>query len=70
MKRLALLVVGLAMVGCARPGEFGYTPAYTANENGQHILRNWDLEGKQLVQDIDHTLLLDPQSHLSDWNVR
>ena len=70
MKRLALLALGLTMVGCARPGEFGYTPAYTASENEQHIARTWDLEGKQLVDDVDHALLLTPQNHLSEWNVR
>jgi hypothetical protein len=70
MKRLALLTLGLAMAGCARPGEIGWTPAYTASENSQRIARNWDLEGKQMVDDIDHALLLDPQSHLSEWNLR
>jgi hypothetical protein len=70
MKRLALLLVGLAAVGCARPGEFGYTPAYTANENAQQIARNWDIEGKEMVDDIDHALLLNPSSRLSEWNLR
>src|SRR5437667_5235173 len=44
MKRFARigLLVGLATLGaagCARPGEWGYSPAYTANERNQMIAR-------------------------------
>jgi hypothetical protein len=73
MKKLTtLLVLSAAMlaVGCARPFEFGWTPAYTATERGQMISRNWDYEGKQLMDDIDTALLLRPASHLTIWNVR
>ena len=73
MKKLTtILVLGAAMltVGCARPFEFGWTPAYTATERGQLIARNWDYEGKQLMDDIDTALLLRPASHLTIWNVR
>jgi hypothetical protein len=76
MKRLARygLLLGLACVGmtsgCARPGEFGYTPAYTTKERFDMIARNWDYEGKQLMDDMDSLLLLRPASHLTMWNVR
>ena len=56
--------------GCARPGEFGWTPAYTTRERGQIIARNWDFEGKQTQDDIDHALLLRPSSRLTIWNIR
>jgi hypothetical protein len=61
---------GLSSVGCARPGEFGYTPAYTTKERGEQIARNWDLEGKQSQDDIDDYLLLRPASKMSIWSVR
>ena len=74
MKKLALLigvaVLGSMMTGCARPGELGWTPAYTARERDQQIARNWDYEGKQLIDDVDHLLLLRPASRLTIWNVR
>jgi hypothetical protein len=71
----ALVLIGLAglslgIVGCARPGEFFYTPAYTAQEHGQQIARNWDYEGKQAMDDLDHLLLLNPPSRLTIWSVR
>jgi hypothetical protein len=73
-KLLAIgLLVGISsasLVGCARPGEFGWTPAYTAHERGQLIARNWDYEGKQSQDDIDHIFLLRPASHLTEWNLR
>jgi hypothetical protein len=34
------------------------------------IARNWDYEGKQLMDDVDMALLLRPASHLTIWNVR
>jgi hypothetical protein len=72
MKKLAaltLLTVSL-VGGCARPFEVGWTPGYTAKERGQMIARNWDYEGKQSQDDLDHALLLRPASRLTAWNVR
>jgi len=74
MKKLAALALvvasGTVLGGCARPFEIGWTPGYTAKERGQMIARNWDYEGKQSQDDIDHALLLRPVSHLTAWNVR
>lgn len=72
MKKCLLLVGMLALVagGCARPFEIGWSPAYTARERHQMIARNWDYEGKQLVDDVDSFLLLRPASRLTLWNVR
>ena len=74
MKKFALIgmlaLVGLGGVGCARPFEIGWSPAYTARERHQMIARNWDYEGKQLVDDLDSALLLRPASRMTIWNVR
>lgn len=70
MKRTALLLLGLSLFGCARPGEFGYTTVYTPQERAQQIARTWDWEGKQIPDDIDHILLLRPTGHLTEWNLR
>jgi hypothetical protein len=65
-----LALAGVSQVGCARPGEFGYTPAYTTKERGEQIARNWDIEGKQAMDDLDAILLLRPASKMSIWSVR
>lgn len=73
MKKLAaigLLAIVSITSGCARPWEVGYDPAYSTKERQQQILRAWDYEGKQLVEDIDHALLLRPTGHLTYWNLR
>jgi hypothetical protein len=70
MKKLALLLLAVAATGCARPGEFGYSPAYTPEERGRIIARNWDWEGKQIIDDFDHMMLLRPVGHLTMWNLR
>ena len=71
MKKLMLIaVLGLMIGGCARPFEIGWTPAYTARERHQMILRNWDYEGKQAVDDFDSALLLRPPTRMTIWNVR
>ncbi len=46
------------------------TPAYNSSERHAQILRNWDYEGKQAVDDMDHLLLLRPAGHMTIWNVR
>jgi hypothetical protein len=65
-----LLLVSVTVVGCARPNEIGWTPAYTTGERFGQIARNWDLEGKMTQDDIDRALLLRPVSGLTDWNIR
>ncbi len=73
MKKLAaslLLAATLGSMGCARPNEVGWTPAYSLHEREQLIARNWDIEGKQTQDDIDSALLLRPASHLSIWDIR
>jgi hypothetical protein len=46
------------------------TPAYSPIERYQQIGRNWDMEGKQAVDDWDHIALLRPNGRMSIWNVR
>ena len=67
---ILLIAASLLGLGCARPNELGYTPAYTTRERTQMILRNWDYEGKQKDDDIDMILMLRPASHLTIWDVR
>jgi len=50
--------------GCLAP------PAYSSIERVQQIGRNWDYEGRQAVDDLDHILLLRPASKLTIWNVQ
>jgi hypothetical protein len=70
MKRLAFLLIAVTVMGCARPGEIGYSVAYSTSERNQQIARNWDLAGKEMVDDIDRALLLRPADHLTEWNIR
>lgn len=78
MKTLLLLALAAGSMvlasGCAPAklgrNEFLWTPAYTATERFNMIERNWDYEGKQLQDDVDHALLLRPASHLTVWNVQ
>ena len=46
------------------------TPAYTAQERGQLIGRNWGFEYQQIQDDIDYGFLLRPTSELTPWNLR
>ncbi len=68
---LGLLVVSsVMMTGCIRPNEIGYTPVYTTQDRINMVARNWDMEGKMLVDDIDSALLLRPMSGLTLWHIR
>lgn len=76
MKSLALCSLALGLMvgtGCAKhytlDNDFGASPGYSSTERYQQIYRNWDYEGKQMMDDIDHALLLRPASHLTKWNV-
>ena len=70
MNLTLICLLGVTIFGCARPNEIGYTPAYTTPERRDQVARNWDLEGKEMQDDIDHVLLLRPVSHLTIWNVQ
>ena len=73
MKRVFLSVLSLAammVTGCARPGEIGWGTVDTWDERNRAIARNWDWEGKQLVDDIDMILQLRPIGHLTQWHLR
>ena len=67
---LVLLFTAVLTTGCARPFEWGWSPAYSGEERHKMIARNWDYEGKQIFDDIDAALLLRPMSHLTLWNLR
>lgn len=67
MKKLAclLLLAGgmLGIGGCA-------TPAYTGGENVARVLRTWDYDAKQGVEDFNFEMMLYPPSHMTRWNLR
>ena len=65
LSKFVLLIAAVAATGCARPFEVGWTPAYTDKERGQQIARNWDWEGKQVIDDVDHVMLLRPMGQLT-----
>ncbi|HEY7088563.1 MAG TPA: hypothetical protein VH518_10770 [Tepidisphaeraceae bacterium] len=72
MKRYALLLLVLLSPGCYL-GQYDlgyYTPDKTLAERNRSIARNWDWEGKQFADDVDHALLLEPMGHLTKWNLR
>jgi hypothetical protein len=78
MKSLAMLSLAVAALtlstGCAKhytlDNDFGATPAYSSTERYQQIYRGWDYDGKQMMDDIDHALLLRPAGHLTKWNIQ
>lgn len=73
MKRVFLSMLGLAtllITGCARPGEIGWGTVDTWDERNRAIARNWDWDGKQLMDDLDYALMLRPMGHLTRWDLR
>jgi hypothetical protein len=46
------------------------TPAYTGAENTGRMLRTFDYDFKQAVEDVDNHLLLFPPSRLTKWQLR
>lgn len=72
-----LMLIGMvSQMGCYRiykldeDWEWGSPPAYRANERYQQIARNWDYEFKQIVDDVDHILLLRPAGQMTIWSLR
>jgi hypothetical protein len=80
MKKLmlaAMLAMSLGLLaGCATPGysggppTLGYVPDRGTGEHANRVLRNWNYETQQAVDDLDMVLLMDSASHLTKWNVR
>ena len=61
---LGLLAGGLLLTGCG-------TPAYSPQERDALILRNYNYEGGQLVDDFDHEVIMSrPASSLTAWAVQ
>ena len=67
MRKLACLLLlvgmGLGIGGCA-------SPAYTGGENVSRILRTWDYENKQMIDDLMYEGMLVPPSRSAVWNLR
>jgi hypothetical protein len=77
MKTLALCTLfGIALLagtGCgptALERDFGATPEMSSRERFTEIGRNWSSDWRQMNDDIDHALLLRPESRLTIWNAR
>lgn len=63
-------IVAAVLGGCYMPPEIGNDPAYSSKERFNQTFRNWGFEGQQMMEDIDHLLLLNPPSRLTNWHVR
>jgi hypothetical protein len=68
MKKLVVLALVVAFsvlsTGC------GATPAYSGKERGRMIARNWNYQGRQINDDVDHALMLRGGGWLTVWNVK
>lgn len=69
LKLAAIAALVITATGCSPYSKFGDGTAYSANERGKLIAHSWDVDGKQLVDDVDSVLLLHPSSSMSSWNV-
>ncbi|HYE16801.1 MAG TPA: hypothetical protein VEA69_00030 [Tepidisphaeraceae bacterium] len=70
MKKLALLAMAVGgMVGLGSLGGCS-TPAYNTEENTSRVLRSWDYELKQGMEDFMFEAMLIPPSHGTLWNLR
>lgn len=76
---IGLLAAGLLLpmsTGCATPAYSGGLPTIkfpqekATGENANRVVRNWHLENRQMIDDINSVLLLDPVSKMSKWHMR
>ncbi|HET6251952.1 MAG TPA: hypothetical protein VFE47_29980 [Tepidisphaeraceae bacterium] len=69
MKAFALI----GLLSCAAlftTGCFG-DPGYSGSERNDRILRNYNYEGGQIVDDFDENVIMSqPASSLTHWNVQ
>ncbi len=80
MKTLVMAVLAgfvLAMgSGCASTAYSGGPPTIQFPEEratGEHVnryIRNWAIDSRQFMDDVDAVLMLDYPSRLSKWNLR
>ncbi len=69
MKKTLALLGLLVMVVSGCGVDWGSTPALSSKERHAQIWRNWNYEGGQAIDDLDHALMLRPASGLTIWNV-
>jgi hypothetical protein len=76
---IGLLAAGLMLpmiTGCAAPAYSGGLPTIkfpeekATGENANRVVRNWHLENRQMIEDINSVLLFDPVSRMSKWHMR
>ena len=64
-----LVLIGL-LAGSALTGGCAPTLAYSAQERNALIARTWNIDSRQIVDDVDSYLLLRPPSRMTIWHVR
>ena len=76
---IGLFISGITLsltTGCATPAYSGGLPTIVfpeekaTGENMNRVVRNMAYENRQLWEDINTVLLLDPPNHLTKWNLR
>ena len=77
------LTIGLLAAGPDAPHDHRlHHPAYSGGlptikfpkekatgENANRVVRNWHLENRQMIDDINSVLLFDPVSKMSKWHM-
>jgi hypothetical protein len=72
---LAALVLPLAS-GCATPAYSGGLPTIkfprekATGENANNVVRAWHHDSRELIDDVNHVLLIDRPSQLTKWHIR
>jgi len=75
---LLTAMLGLCVLcsGCATPAYSGGLPTLQfpeekpTGENANMVLRNWHYENRQMIDDLQTFLLMNPASKNTKWNVR
>ena len=70
MRKIACLLLVLLTVGMGFGTGGCASPAYTGGENVSRMLRTWDYENKQMIDDVGYELMLNPPSRSTIWNLR
>jgi hypothetical protein len=63
------------VTGCSTPAYTGGLPTIhfpeerASGENANNVIRNMEYEFRQITDDINSALLLDPHGNLTKWNL-
>ena len=76
MKKHLIIAIGLTALagGCTHTyqldNDWLATPAYSSRERFQQWQRASDLNWREMNEDIDNVLLLNPPSRMTIWDIR